>query len=486
MTTGAPGGAAAFDATCDGLLSFIADREDAPALAEARDGACGAWLTRSALRARVAEISAGFGGADKGLAFVLVRNDIATVAGILAARALGHAVALLDAKAPPEALVALLDAYDPEFVVFAGDPPVAFDAVATHHGISIGQRSTGRVSAPHADLALLLSTSGTTGSAKFVRLSGDAVVTNARQIARALQIEPTDVGVGHLALHYSYGWSVLSSHFVSGAAVALMDDSIMSPTFWPTIAAAGGTQFPGVPFHYTALARFGLNVAPPCVTSFTQAGGALDLRFQTKIHEQAAARGARFFVMYGQTEAAPRITTLPSDVFGAKTGSVGVALEGGTLSVVGEQGEALPAGDIGHVIYAGANVMMGYATGRDDLALGDEQDGRLETGDLGYLDSDGFLFLTGRSKRISKIFGLRISLDEIEARLSEGGPCAALDANERIVVFHEPEAGEMRARLSALAEALGLPSVAFKAQLVDSLPRKTSGKLDYNALKELL
>ncbi len=455
-------------------------------MAEARDGACGAWLTRSALRARVAEVAAGFGGTGKGLAFVLVRNDIATVAGILAARALGHAVALLDAKATPEALTALLDAYDPEFVVFAGDPPVAFEAVVTHHGISVGHRSTGRASTPHADLALLLSTSGTTGSAKFVRLSGEAVVTNARQIARALQIAPSEIGVGHLALHYSYGWSVLSSHLVSGASVALIDDSIMSPTFWPTIAAAGGTHFPGVPFHYTALARFGLAVAPPCVTSFTQAGGALDLRFQTKIYEQATARGARFFVMYGQTEAAPRITTLPSDAFSEKAGSVGTALEGGALSVVGEQGEPLPAGEIGHVVYAGSNVMMGYATGRDDLALGDEQGGRLETGDLGYLDSDGFLFLTGRSKRISKIFGLRISLDEIEARLSEGGPCAALDANERIVVFHEPEVGDMRARLSTLSEALGLPSVAFKAHVVDSLPRKASGKLDYNALKDRL
>jgi acyl-coenzyme A synthetase/AMP-(fatty) acid ligase len=165
---------------------------------------------------------------------------------------------------------------------------------------------------------------------------------------------------------------------------------------------------------------------------------------------------------------------------------VGVALDGGQLTILTEDGHSARPGESGHVIYSGQNVMMGYASCRSDLSHGDEQQGRLETGDLGYLDEDGYLFLTGRSKRISKIFGLRISLDEIEARLVEAGPCAALDAQERILIFHEAGASDIRARLSALAEALGLPSVAFAARLVDSLPRKASGKLDYGALKELV
>lgn len=478
--------APALDTTCGGLLPVLADREQAPALTDAREGAAGPWLTRADLRARVATTAGAFGAAEKSLVFVLTRNDVATATAILAARALGHAVALLDAKADAEALQALVAAYDPEFLVFEGASPLPVDEISTAHGVSVGRRHGRRDTRLHPDLALLLSTSGTTGSAKFVRLSADAILANARQIATALAIGPAEVGVGHLALHYSYGWSVLASHLVSGAAVALMDDSIMSPTFWPTVEAAGGTHFPGVPFHYTALARFGLGVVPASVTTFTQAGGALDLRFQRKIHEQAQARGAGFFVMYGQTEAGPRITTLPARDFEAKAGSVGLALEGGVLTVLDDEGHLLPAGQAGHVTYTGGNVMMGYATNRAELAAGDDQHGRLETGDLGYLDEEGFLFLTGRSKRISKIFGLRISLDEIEARLTEAGPCAALDAQEKILVFHEPDADDMRARISALAEALGLPSAAFNARVVDSLPRKSSGKLDYNALKELL
>ena len=82
-------------------------------------------------------------------------------------------------------------------------------------------------------------------------------------------------------------------------------------------------------------------------------------------------------------------------------------------------GATLPAGEAGEIVYTGPNVMMGYAESRADLGLGDTHGDTLETGDLGYLDDEGFLFLTGRSKRIAKIAGLRISLDEVEAMAPE-------------------------------------------------------------------
>ncbi len=159
-------------------------------------------------------------------------------------------------------------------------------------------------------LQLLLSTSGTTGSQKYVRLSRDAVVANARQIAEALAIDEASVGIAHLPLHYSYGLSVVTSHLAAGGRICLVNDSITSPSFWSKIGSVGGSHFPGVPFHYAALARLGSSLVPDCVKVFTQAGGALDLRIQTKMHDWATQRGGRFFVMYGQTEASPRMATL--------------------------------------------------------------------------------------------------------------------------------------------------------------------------------
>ena len=223
---------------------------------------------------------------------------------------------------------------------------------------------------------MLLSTSGTTGSQKYVRLSRDAVVANARQIAQALAIDGRSVGIAHLPLHYSYGLSVVTSHLTAGGRLCLINDSITSQSFWSKIASVGGSHFPGVPFHYVALARLGAGLVPDSVKTFTQAGGALDLRVQTKIRDWATQRGGRFFVMYGQTEAAPRMATLHHADHARKAGSVGVALDGGRFSIVDESGAPAPADVVGTVVYEGPNVMQGYAVSRADLGKGDEMNGR--------------------------------------------------------------------------------------------------------------
>ena len=121
-------------------------------------------------------------------------------------------------------------------------------------------------------LQLLLSTSGTTGSQKYVRLSRDAVTANARQIAEALAIDERSVGIAHLPLHYSYGLSVVTSHLTSGGRLCLVNDSITSPSFWSKIANVGGSHFPGVPFHYVALARLGAALVPESVKTFHASG----------------------------------------------------------------------------------------------------------------------------------------------------------------------------------------------------------------------
>src|SRR5205085_377478 len=133
-----------------------------------------------------------------------------------------------------------------------------------------------------------------------------------------------------------------------------------------------------------------------------------------------AAAGGRMFVMYGQTEAGPRMTTLPPGRLAAKLGSVGAAIPGGALASQTAGGETTQPQITGEVIYRGPNVMMGYAETAAELARGDDNGGRLATGDLGYLDADGDLWLTGRSKRIGKVFGVRVQLDDLERALANG------------------------------------------------------------------
>ena len=472
-------------ATIDGLAGNLLTGADTRCVRDDREG----WISRDQLREVVEELRDRILDLSARVVFLSTQNDLASLAGLLASWAAGQPVALLDPALPDDALGQLLATYQPEILLgykldnsgyrrilekSATRPSIQFACSPTRQSI-------------HPDLALLLSTSGSTGSPKFVRLSRSAVAANARQIAEALAITPDDIGIAHLPMHYSYGLSIVTSHLIAGASVSLMTGRVTEPTFWRRIGEDGGTHFPGVPFHYSVLDRLGIKrFVPASVRTFTQAGGHLDHQTRWRCYNAIVERGARFYVMYGQTEAGPRITTLQSDEFPENSASVGRALSGGLLSIIADDGKAQAPGIEGNVIYKGPNVMMGYATSRGDLALPDVLGGKLETGDRGTLSSDGILTLTGRTQRFAKIAGLRIALDEIESFLGASGSVAALAPNEKILLYLKPSDGPDAAeRVTRLAHRLHLPSAVFVTRLVEDIPLKASGKIDYKALERL-
>lgn len=463
------------DLDCGGILpAAVADGDRSAIL-----GASGVLpMSHATLRREVGIWAERLSRGGPLLVFLYCRNEPGDVCALLGAIAAGHSVALLDPGASGEITRRLIETYDPEVLI--APPP------GLHTGDDVVWRNAR--TAPLSDGArqvVLLSTSGTTGSPKFVRLSAAGLAANARQIAKALRIGPQDVGLAHLPIHYSYGLSVVTSHLQVGAAIHLWSESVMAPEFWAAAGQVGATHMPGVPFHYNFLARADLTtLAPPTLRTFTQAGGPLDTRLQTRLHGMIDRLGGRFYVMYGQTEAGPRMTTLPHERLMGKLGSVGPSLEGGVITIQNEAGTPLPSGSPGAVVYEGPNVMLGYAEGRADLGRGDEAFGRLDTGDIGYLDSDGYLFLTGRAKRIAKLYGLRISLAEVEA-LFGASDAAALEVREKIVLFTtEPE--RVAAQASAVAGAFKIPTTSFSVRGVAELPRLASGKIDYGALKEMI
>jgi acyl-CoA synthetase (AMP-forming)/AMP-acid ligase II len=484
------------DLSCGGLLPVIPRLEASPTVYDDHNDS---WLTRKELRNASLDLARAIASEPKRLVFLLCGVNSETIVGLLAAAAAGHATALVDPSVSEDVLTGLIQAYQPELILgprrsieklpdVSSGKTTAGSAQSRAGVVEWIARESGS-SFPPIDpaLQLLLSTSGTTGSQKYVRLSRDAVVANARQIAEALHIDEESVGIAHLPLHYSYGLSVVTSHLTSGGRICLINDSITSPSFWSKIGNVGGSHFPGVPFHYVALARLGLGLVPESVKTFTQAGGALDLRVQTKMRDWAAQRGSQFFVMYGQTEASPRMATLQHADHARKAGSVGVALAGGQFLIVDDHGAPLPADTVGAVVYDGPNVMSGYATSRAELGKGDEMNGRLETGDLGRLDAEGFLYLTGRTKRFAKIAGYRLGLDEIEKELFSVCPVACLDLGEKIAVAHEQDSETaLKARVRELADTYKVPSSSFALRRVPQIPRASSGKIDYARLKDLV
>ncbi|MGH9681856.1 MAG: AMP-binding protein, partial [Candidatus Acidiferrales bacterium] len=187
--------------------------------------------------------------------------------------------------------------------------------------------------------------------------------------------------------------------------------------------------------------------------------------------------------MYGQTEATARIAILPWRSLPEKLGSAGRALPGGSLAVRVDGVLTTEPNQTGELVYTGPNVMMGYATGREDLSLGDLQHGTLETGDSAHFDEDGFVFIEGRMKRDAKVFGLRVNLDEVENLLRAHGPTAVVAGGENLLIFCEYGTAEDFARYRQdLAAQLRVHHSAFKFHRVDQIPTTPSGKTNYPAL----
>jgi acyl-CoA synthetase (AMP-forming)/AMP-acid ligase II len=443
--------------------------------------------------ARAVEALAARLGGERRLLFLLCRNDARTVVAWLAALVSGQPVALLDARLDPSLLRPLLAAYQPELIAGPLPPEIAADlaaadAVTPVEGLELRSLEGGG-GALHSDLALLLSTSGTTGSPKFVRLSRGAVAANTASIIEGLEIAPDQTAISSLPIHYSYGLSVLNTHLAVGAAVVLTDESLIAEGFWRAFRDGVCTSIAAVPYGYQMLRRLDLDaLAVPTLRVMTQAGGKLADPLIAEFHGRMTRRGGRFYVMYGQTEATARITILPWDLLPEKLGSAGRAIAGGKLSIASDDapdGEAeSPPGTVGEVIYRGPNVMMGYALSRPDLARGDELSGCLRTGDIGYLDDDGLLFVTGRSRRIAKVFGLRVNLDEVEALARRHVACAAVAGPERVILFCETGDGirvdSLRVELSRV---LRVNQAAFDLRHLERLPLQASGKIDYRALE---
>lgn len=432
------------------------------------------------LRQQVLEHQRQLQSDNKQSILLYVGNSPSAVSALVASIESNSAVLLADATLSEALRQQLEDLYRPHWI--------------GHFSVNSAQWQ--RTRAEHyeinPDLSLLLSTSGSTGSPKYVKLSRESVVGNAGAIATTLAIESSDVAAAHLDFHYSYGLSVLTSHLYKGASLSLSDGKFTDRTFWNATRDAGVTHLPGVPLHYEIMARLGFKrLKFPAVKTMTQAGGRLAEAVRDQAYQYMDESNGRFFVMYGQTEAAPRMSTLQHSDYASHRNTVGHALPGGEFSIVDEQRNKVAINTQGEVLYRGSNVMMGYANDWRDLATPDSQFGELMTGDLGQLDEHGFLTITGRSSRFGKVYGWRVNLDEIEAHVGKAGSiaCVEIEGVLGLVMesgnrdyWHDNE----QAVRELLSEQYALPATAYRFFVVEEVPVTGRGKTDYRRLHEVV
>lgn len=406
-------------------------------------------------------------GTTRRLVLLTAENDVDSIVAYLAALRGRHPVVLAAAAQVP----ALVSAYDPDVVISGSwnerHEYTAYDSDTRTTG-SWTERRDGTVHDLHPELALLLSTSGTTGSPKLVRLSLDSLTANAAAIGTYLDIRPSDRAITSLPLHYCYGLSVMNSNLARGAGLVLTGRSVIEPEFWDLVRSHGVTSLHGVPHTFGLLDGIGFAAMDvPSLRYVTQAGGRLAPADVARYAGLGESRGWQFFVMYGQTEATARMAYLPPQLAATHPSAIGVAIPGGELLL-----------DDGELVFRGPNVMLGYAQSPADLALG-RTTFELRTGDLGSV-ADGVYSVTGRKNRFVKPFGLRVDLDQVERSLLEDGLRVACTGDDDGLVVAVLGPADRAVRL--IRALTGLPASAVRAYSVTSFPLLSNGKIDYKAV----
>jgi acyl-coenzyme A synthetase/AMP-(fatty) acid ligase len=424
------------------------------------------------------------------IAFCLCSNEIGSLVGYISFLHAHVPALLLDANKNQDLIKELFKIYHPRFVWAPSTKVGEFSGYRTlfeSEGYSLLQFDVSDMDF-NPELALMLTTSGSTGSPKLVRLTLQNLLSNAYSIVEYLYIDENERPITSLPMYYSYGLSVVNSHLISGATLLLTNFTILQRDFWQFAMKYEATSISGVPYTYEMLRRlrfFRMNL--PKLKTLTQAGGKLHPDLVKEFVEKANEQGKRFIVMYGQTEATARISYTPQEKALEKYKSIGVAIPNGKLFLIDVNGKEIAKSEAeGELVYQGPNVSLGYAECPEDLKKGDENKGELHTGDVAKFDSDGYFYITGRLKRFVKIWGNRCNLDSVEHMVKTiTSNCACVGVDDKITVF-VADAVNDKAIISMLCEKTGLNIRAFEVRYIDAIPKNTSGKVQYKDLQKLI
>jgi acyl-coenzyme A synthetase/AMP-(fatty) acid ligase len=423
---------------------------------------------------------------ERNLAFLLAENSEESLAGYVAMLRARVPVALLSASLGSAALAELLAVYRPRSIWLprAKAGPVSLGTEIHGEGRYVLLDTGAEHCTVHPDLALLMTTSGSTGSPKFVRQSYRNIEANTRSIVEYLDILPVDRAITVLPMNYVFGLSIINSHLARGASLILTDRGLMEKGFWDLLKAHQATSLSGVPYTYQMLKQLRFSrMNLPHLKTLTQAGGKLGADLAQEFASICRDKQMKFFIMYGAAEATARMSYLPPELALEKPGSIGRPIPGGAFAVVDEENNEIgEAGVSGELLYRGDNVTMGYATCQDDLARGDDNRGVLRTGDIAQRDADGFYYIVGRKSRFLKIFGNRVNLEDVEQHLRKQGidnACTGEDDKVRIFVTKQSDVAEAEA---AVQQLTGLHHSAFSIVAIAEIPRTEFGKIVYSAL----
>lgn len=366
--------------------------------------------------------------------------------------------------------------YDPSRSSIEG-----YTAVKASETIVLFKRNANMLYPIHEKIKILLSTSGTTGSPKFVRLSDENLVANAKSIMEYMPIESEDVVPLNVPINFVYGLSIFTTNCIKAKEIVCTDKDAFQKEFWEDFKKYGFSTLGGVPYFYEMLYSIGFfRKDHPSLRYLTHTGGMLNNRLIEAIASFSEKFGKKFFAQYGQTEASGRMAYLPPEDLQRKGSSIGKPVKNGEFEIDSETSE---------LIYSGPNVFGGYANIRDDLKFFEKQK-KLYTGDKARKDEEGYYFIVGRIKRIVKLFGVRFNLDETELLLKDalgGQTVICLGINDKYLAVMYTDPSLTRELIHTVLKAkLNLHSSSIKTVHITDVPLTANGKVNYPLLKSTL
>ncbi len=420
----------------------------------------------------------------------MCRNEIGSVLGYVGFINNGIVPVLLNSHLEENLLLNLLATYEPSYLWVPKDQAEQFvdtEIKYEKYGYVLLKMAYKKEYPLYEELGLLLTTSGSTGSPKFVRQSYTNVLNNAQSIVKYLELDSSERPITTLPMNYTYGLSIINSHLLVGATILVTEKGIMQKEFWAFFKEAEATSFGGVPYTYEMLDRLRFyRMQLPTLRTMTQAGGKILPELHEKFAKYAEEQGKKFVVMYGQCEATARMGYLPPEKAVEKKGSMGVAIPGGKFHLIDVDGKDIKDPFItGELVYEGKNVTLGYAECGEDLIKGDERNGILETGDMAQFDEDGYYYIVGRKKRFLKIYGNRVNLDEIDRMVKTEFDIemASAGVDDHMYIFVTDSNFSESVREFVINKTRLNPA-AFKVIVIDDIPKNDAGKTLYKELSK--
>ena len=417
----------------------------------------------------------------RSLVFHFSENSVASLSFYIACMNANSVPLLLSPNTDSELIKKLIDKYQPNYIVTSSKLASNFDCkkILEFNEFQLLIRSDYSHNF-YNQLSLLLTTSGSTGSPKLVRHSFKNLIFSSKSISKFFEINNNDRAFCFLPMYYTMGLSVIHSHIYSGASLVLISSSMTDSVFWEFLKKTKPTTITGVPYSFEILKKLRFfRMKIPSLRILTQGGGKLPNDIYDDCLAYSDNNNVKFIPTYGQTEGTARMLYLDYKIASKKKGSIGKAIPGGSLSILNKQGVESTEGTCeGELIYRGPNVTLGYAESIEDLKLKDERNGILLTGDIVKRDCDGYYFITGRKSRFLKLYGIRISLDEIRDLIVNylGIECAC-GGNDKKMIVLVTSINKVKEATDLIVNKTGLFHESFEVQYVKKIPRNEIGKI---------